>query len=86
MFRGQFTPSKYARRDDFVAFEMADTTATMLASDDATATVMAARSVADNGIDVDDPAAAARSDDAASIMLERGKGNKNGTKDIGIQA
>jgi hypothetical protein len=54
--------------------------------DDAAATVTAARSVADGGIDVDDPAAAARSDDAASIMLKRGKGNKNGTKDIGIQA
>jgi hypothetical protein len=30
-------------------------------------------------------AAAARSDDAASSMLEKGKRNKNGTKDIGIQ-
>ena len=30
LFRGQFTPSKYARRDDFAAFEfeMTDTTAT----------------------------------------------------------
>jgi hypothetical protein len=52
----------------------------------AAATVTAARSVADCGIDVDDPAAAARSDDAASIMLEKGKGNKNGLEDIGIQA
>ncbi len=75
-----------ACRDDFAAFEMTDTTATMLASNDAASTMMAARSVADNGIDVDDPAAATRSDDAASIMLERGKGNKNGTKDVGIQA
>jgi hypothetical protein len=58
----------------------------VFASNDAEATVTAARSVADGGIDVDDPAAAARSDDAASIMLEKGKGNKNGTKDIGIQA
>jgi hypothetical protein len=44
-----------------------------------------ARSVADGRIDVDDPAAAARSDDAASSMLEKGKCNKSGTKDIGIQ-
>ncbi len=50
------------------------------------ATVMAARSVADNGIDVDDPAVAARSDGAASSMLEKGKDNKNGTKNIDIQA
>jgi hypothetical protein len=51
---------------------------------DAAATVMAAGSVADGGIDVDDPAAAARSDDAASSMLEKGKGDKNRTEDIGI--
>ncbi len=57
----------------------------MFASDDATATVTAARSVAHGGIDVDDPAAAARSDDAASSMLGKGKGNKNGPEDIGIQ-
>jgi hypothetical protein len=45
----------------------------VFASDDATARVTAARSVADNGIDVDDPAgAAAISDDAAAIMLEKG--------------
>ena len=50
------------------------------------ATVTAARSVADGGIEEDDPAAATRSDDAASSMLEKGKRNKNGTKDIGIQA
>ena len=50
------------------------------------ATVTAARSVADGGIEDDDPAAATRSDDAASSMLEKGKRNKNGTKDIGIQA
>jgi hypothetical protein len=43
--------------------------------------------VADGGIDDDDPAAAAMSaDDAASSMLEKGKRNKNETKDIGIQA
>ena len=45
----------------------------------------AARSVADDEIDVDDPTAAAISDDAAS-MLEKGNRNKNRTKDIGIQA
>jgi hypothetical protein len=38
------------------------------------------------GIDVNDPAAATRSDDTASSMLEKGKDNKNGTKDIDIQA
>ena len=59
----------------------------VFASDDASATVTAARSVADGGIDDDDPAAATMSaDDAASSMLEKGKRNKNGTKDIGIQA
>jgi hypothetical protein len=58
----------------------------VFASDNATAMVMAARSVANGGIDVDDPAAAARSDDAASGMLEKGKGNKNRSEDIGIQA
>jgi hypothetical protein len=59
----------------------------VFASDDASATVTAARSVADGGIDEDDPAVAAMSaDDAASSMLEKGKHNKNGTKDIGIQA
>jgi hypothetical protein len=43
--------------------------------------------VANGGIDDDDPAAAAMSvDDAASSMLEKGKRNKNGTKDIDIQA
>ena len=47
----------------------------------------AARSVADGRIDVDDPAATAiLADDAASSMLEKGKRNKNETKDIGIQA
>jgi hypothetical protein len=51
------------------------------------ATVMAAGSVADGVIDIDVPAAAAMSAKApASIMLEKGKGNKNGTKDIGVQA
>jgi hypothetical protein len=54
-------------------------------SKDAVAMVMAARSVANGGIDIDDPAAAARSDDAASSMLEKGKGNKNGLEDIDIQ-
>ena len=53
----------------------------------AAATVTAARSVANDGIDVDDPAATAMSaDDSASSVLEKGKRNKNKTKDIGIQA
>ena len=88
MFRGHLNPSKYARKDDFAV----TSTPTLeggrvFASDDAAATVMAARTVADGGIDVDDPAVAAMSaDDAASSMLEKGKHNKNGTKDIGIQA
>jgi hypothetical protein len=59
----------------------------MFASGDAAATVAAAGPVADSGIDVDNPAAAAMSaDDAASSMLEKGKHNKNRTNDIGIQA
>ena len=59
----------------------------VFASDDASATVTVARSVADGRIDDDDPAAAAVSaDDAASIMLEKWNRNKYGTKDIGIQA
>ncbi len=58
----------------------------MFASDDAAEMVMAARSEADGGIDVDDPVVAARSDDAVSSMLEKGKGNENGSEDIGIQA
>jgi hypothetical protein len=43
-------------------------------------------SVADGWIDVDDPEAATRSDDAASSMQEKGNRNKNGTEDIRIQA
>jgi hypothetical protein len=59
----------------------------MFASGDAAATVTAAGSVADGGIDVDNPAAATMSaDDAASSMLEKGKCDKNRTKDIDIQA
>ncbi len=58
----------------------------VFASNNAAATVTAARSVANGGIDVDDPAAATRSDDAASSMLEKEKGNKNRLEDIGIQA
>jgi hypothetical protein len=58
----------------------------VFASDDAVGRVTAARSVADGRIDIDDPAAAARSDDAASSMQEKGKDNKNGSEDIGIQA
>ena len=46
-------------------------------SGDAAAMVTAARSVADGGIDVDDPAAAAISaDDAASSMLGKGRAIK----------
>jgi hypothetical protein len=41
--------------------------------------------VADNGIDVDDPEVATRSDDAASSMQEQGNRNKNRTEDVGIQ-
>ena len=56
-------------------------------SNDAAATVMAAGSVANGEIDDVNPAAAAMSvDDAASSMLEKGKCNKNGTEDIGMQA
>ncbi len=56
-------------------------------SDDPAATVMAARSVADSGLDEDDdPAAPAISEATASSMLEKGKGNENGSEDIGIQA
>jgi hypothetical protein len=43
----------------------------VFAFDHALATVTAARSVADGGIDEDDPAAATKSDDAASSMLKR---------------
>jgi len=50
--------------------------------------VTAARFVFDGEINVDDPTAAVRSNDAASSMLALEKGNckKNGTKDISIQA
>jgi hypothetical protein len=50
----------------------------VFASDESAAMVTAARSVADDEIDIDDPAgAAARADDAASSsMLEKGKPNK----------
>jgi hypothetical protein len=58
----------------------------VFASDNATVMVTTARSVADGRIDVDKPAAAARSDDATSSILEEGKGNKNGSEDICIQA
>ncbi len=59
----------------------------MFASGNATAMVTAAGPVANSRIDVDNPAVAAMSaDDAASSMLEKGKHNNNGTKDIGIQA
>ncbi len=59
----------------------------VVVSEAAAAMVTASGSVADGGIDDNDPAAATMSaDDAASIMLEKGKCNKNGTEDIGIQA
>ena len=59
----------------------------MFASGNAAVMVTAAGPVTNGGIDVDNLAAAAMSaDDAASSMLEKGKHNKNGTKDIGIQA
>ncbi len=59
----------------------------VVSNDAAAATVTAAGSVADGGINIDVPAATPMSaDDAASSMLEKGKDNKNGTKDIGIQA
>ena len=59
----------------------------VVVSEAAGAMMTASGSVADGGIDDDDPAAAAMSvDDAASSMLEKGKCNKNGTEDIGIQA
>jgi hypothetical protein len=59
----------------------------MFTSGNAAVTVTAAGPVANGGIDVDNPAAATMSaDDAASSMLEKGKHNKNGAKDIGIQA
>jgi hypothetical protein len=56
-------------------------------NDTAAATVTAAGSVADGGIDIDVPAAAATSAKAAaSIMLGKGKGDKKGSEDIDIQA
>ncbi len=59
----------------------------MVISDNPAGTVMAAGSVADSGLDKDnDPAAPAISEATASSMLEKGKGNKNGSEDIGIQA
>jgi hypothetical protein len=56
----------------------------VLASDNAAATVTAARTVADGGIDGPPPRRV--SPYAASSMLVKGNCNKNGTKDIGIQA
>ena len=59
----------------------------VVVSDNPAARVMAARSVADSGLDEDDdPAAPAISEATASSMLEKGKGNENGSEDIGIQA
>jgi hypothetical protein len=56
----------------------------VFASNDASATVTAARTVADGGIDGPPPRRV--SPHAASSMLEKGNRNKNGTNDIGIQA
>ena len=53
-------------------------------SDDPAATVTAARTVADGRIEGPPPRRV--SPHAASSMLEKGKRNKNGTNDIGIQA
>jgi hypothetical protein len=85
LFRGHLTPSKYARKDDFAV----TSTPTLergrvFASDDAAATVTAARTVADGGIYGPPPRPV--SPHAASSMLEKWNRNKNGTKDIGIQA
>jgi hypothetical protein len=56
----------------------------VFASDDAAVTVAAARTVANGGIDGPPPRRV--SPYAASSMQEKGNCNKNGTKDIGIQA
>ena len=56
----------------------------VFASNDAAATVMAARTAANGGIDGPPPRRV--SPHAASSMLEKGKRNKNGTKNIDIQA
>ncbi len=59
----------------------------MVVSDDPAATVMAAGSVANSGLDKDDdPAAPTISEAAAFSMLEKGMRNKSETKDIDIQA
>ncbi len=59
----------------------------VISNDAAAATVTAAGSVADGGIDIDAPAAAAMSAKAAaSIMLGKRKGDKKGSEDIDIQA
>jgi hypothetical protein len=52
LFRGHLTPSKYACKDDF-AVTLTPTLegGRVFASDDAAATVTAARTVADGGID-----------------------------------
>jgi hypothetical protein len=58
----------------------------IVVSDNPVVTVMAAGSVANSGLDKDDDTAApAISKATASSMLEKGKGNKNGSEDIGIQ-
>ena len=83
--RGHLTPSKYACNDDFaVTSTPTIERGHVSASDDAVATVTAARSVADGGIDGPPPRPV--SPHAASSMLEKWNRNKKGTKDIGIQA
>ncbi len=58
----------------------------VVSNDAAAATVTAAGSVANGGIDIDVPAAAAMSAKAAaSIVLGKGKGDKKGLEDIDIQ-
>ena len=51
MFRGHLTPSKHARKDFVVTSTPTLERGRVFASDDAAATVMAARTVADGGID-----------------------------------
>jgi hypothetical protein len=55
----------------------------VFASNDAAATVTAARTVADSGIDGPPPQRISPHD---ASMLEKVNRNKNGTNDIGIQA
>jgi hypothetical protein len=58
----------------------------VFASNDAAAIVTAARTVADGGIDGAPPRRVSLYAASSMLALEKGKRNKNGTKDIGIQA